>query len=79
MRGLGRGCADAGSVVVVVVIVVIVVVRAHGVSWARLYQPFSAPTITIGPVGLFDPPAGSIDTANAVTSLGRSSFASCVT
>ncbi len=42
------------------------------------YQPWTVPTSTIGPVGLFEPPAGSMDTAKAVISVGRSSFATCV-
>jgi len=57
---------------------VVVGVLAHGASCRRLYQPWTGPTSTIGPVGLFEPPAGSMETANAVISLGCSSFAICV-
>jgi len=57
---------------------VVVRVLAHGASCRGLYQPWTGPTSTIGPVGLFEPPAGSMDTANAVISLGCSSFAICV-
>jgi hypothetical protein len=59
-------------------VLVAVFVFAHATSSPETYQPRTAPTSTIGPVGLFDPPAGSIDTAKAFTSPGRSTFASCV-
>ena len=50
----------------------------RGVRQARISrsQLATAPARTIGPVGLFDPPAGSIETAKAVTSAGRA-LAAC--
>src|SRR5581483_3895590 len=38
-------------------------------------QPFAAPISTMGPVGAFEPPAGSTDTANAVTLAGSATRA----
>ena len=90
VRG-ARGDPGMRMAVVLVVVGVLVAMRGrpvrvrvlvlpHGSSFQETaYHPCIGPTITIGPVGLFEPPAGSIETANAFTSSGRSTFASCVT
>jgi hypothetical protein len=75
-----RVCVPVMLVVVSVLVGVLhrvvgmgVLVLTHaGPPLAHLYQPWTDPTSTIGPVELFGPPFGAMDTANAVTSVGWS-------